>query len=88
MIQKDLTINNKHGLHARPAAQFVKVSSQFECDIWVERDEERVNGKSIMGLMMLAAPSGATISISTDGSDETEAMNALEALVVGGFDDE
>jgi phosphocarrier protein len=87
MIQKELTINSKHGLHARPAAQFVKTSNQFSAEIWVEKDEERVNGKSIMGLMMLAAGPGSNIMIEADGEDETEAITALETLVSAGFDD-
>lgn len=87
MIQKELTINSKHGLHARPAAQFVKTSNQYSAEIWVEKDEERVNGKSIMGLMMLAAGPGSNILVEANGQDETEAMTALETLVTEGFDD-
>ncbi|MCB1226422.1 MAG: HPr family phosphocarrier protein [Verrucomicrobiales bacterium] len=75
------------GMHARPAAQFVKCASRFKCDIWVEKDEEPVNGKSIMGLMMLAAGRGETISITTEGEDEEQAMAELEALVTSGFGD-
>lgn len=85
MIQKELTISNKLGLHARPAAQFVKTSSSYSCEVWVEKDEERVNGKSIMGLMMLAAGQGSKLMVMTDGSDEQDAMSALESLVSGGF---
>lgn len=88
MTQKELTISNKHGLHARPAAQFVKTSNQYRSEIWVEKDEERVNGKSIMGLMMLAAGQGSTIVVSADGQDETEALTALETLISGGFDED
>ena len=88
MTQKELTISNKHGLHARPAAQFVKTSNQYSSEIWVEKDEERINGKSIMGLMMLAAGQGSRILVSADGQDETEAITALETLVTGGFDDD
>jgi phosphocarrier protein HPr len=85
MITKDLTIVNKLGLHARPAAMFVKVSSAWNSEIWVEKDDEQVNGKSIMGLMMLAAGCGAKINVSVEGPDEVEAMAALEQLVSGGF---
>ena len=88
MTQKELTISNKHGLHARPAAQFVKTSNQYRSEIWVEKDEERINGKSIMGLMMLAAGQGSRILVSADGQDEAEAITALETLVTGGFDDD
>lgn len=85
MITKELTIVNKLGLHARPAAMFVKVSSAWNSEIWVEKDDEQVNGKSIMGLMMLAAGCGAKISVSAEGPDEEQAMAALEQLVAGGF---
>ncbi len=88
MTQKELTISNKHGLHARPAAQFVKTSNLYRSEIWVEKDEERVNGKSIMGLMMLAAGQGSKILISAEGQDETEALTALETLISGGFDED
>ena len=87
MIQKELTINNKHGLHARPAAQFVKTANTFRAEIWVEKDDERINGKSIMGLMMLAAAEGSRILIMAEGDDESEAIAALDALVTGGFDE-
>ncbi len=88
MTQKELTINNKHGLHARPAAQFVKTSSRYQSEIWVEKDDERVNGKSIMGLMMLAAGQGSRILVTAEGQDESEALNALESLISGGFDED
>ena len=88
MTQKELIISNKLGLHARPAAQFVKTSSQYSSEIWVEKDEERVNGKSIMGLMMLAAGQGSTILVSADGRDESDAISALETLITGGFDED
>jgi phosphocarrier protein len=81
MITKKLTILNKLGIHARPAAQFVRVASRFAADVTVEKDDESVDGKSIMGLMMLAVGCGADITVTTDGSDEAEAMAALEELV-------
>lgn len=86
-VQKDFIIQNKMGMHARPAAQFVKRASQYKCDIWVEKDEEPVNGKSIMGLMMLAAGRGETIKITTDGVDAEAAMEDLGELVNQGFGD-
>lgn len=86
-LHKDLTIRNKMGMHARPAAQFVKRASKYRCDIWVEKDDEPVNGKSIMGLMMLAAGRGETIKLITDGVDAEEAMADLEELVQTGFGD-
>ncbi len=85
MISKELTIVNKLGLHARPAAMFVKVASACDSEVLVEKDDEQVNGKSIMGLMMLAAGCGAKITVSADGSDEAAVMEKLEALVNSGF---
>jgi phosphocarrier protein len=75
------------GMHARPAAQFVKRASKYQCDVWVEKDDEPVNGKSIMGLMMLAAGRGETIKIIADGSDAEQAVADLEELVSSGFGD-
>ena len=85
VLRKEFTINNKLGLHARPAAMFVKLANQFQAEIWVGQEDEQVNGKSIMGLMMLAAPGGSTISISAEGEDAGEAVEALGGLVQGGF---
>jgi phosphocarrier protein HPr len=87
MLERDLTITNKNGMHARPAAQFVKLASQFKSEILVEKDDEQVNGKSIMGLMMLAAAKGEKIRVSTQGEDEEQAMAAIEQLVRTGFGD-
>ena len=86
-IEKELTIRNQMGMHARPAAQFVKRASKYQCDVWVEKDDEPVNGKSIMGLMMLAAGRGETIKIIADGSDAEQAVADLEELVSSGFGD-
>lgn len=85
MITKKLTILNKLGIHARPAAQFVRVASRFASDVTVEKDDESVDGKSIMGLMMLAVGCGAEIVVSVEGEDEAAAMAALEELVAGKF---
>ncbi|MES2709037.1 MAG: HPr family phosphocarrier protein [Verrucomicrobiota bacterium] len=85
MLTKEFTITNKLGLHARPAAMFVKVSSAHDAEIWVEKDDEQVNGKSIMGLMMLAAGFGAKIKVTTEGKDANAAMDQLEALIASGF---
>jgi phosphocarrier protein len=87
MLTRELTITNKLGLHARPAAMFVKVSSAHQAEIWVEKDDEQVNGKSIMGLMMLAAGRGETIKIIADGNDAEAAVADLEELVTSGFGD-
>ncbi len=88
MITKKLTILNKLGIHARPAAQFVRVASRFQADVTVEKDDESVDGKSIMGLMMLAVGCGADIMVTVDGDDEAEAMDALEELVARKFGEE
>ena len=87
MTSRELTISNKLGIHARPAAQFVKTASKFEADIRVEKDGEEVNGKSIMGLMMLAAGHGSVIKIIVEGSDAQDAMKALEDLVNRNFEE-
>lgn len=81
MIEKELLIINKLGLHARAAAKFVNASSRFISDIWVICRGQKVQGKSIMGLMMLMASKGTTIKLIIDGDDETEALSALEALI-------
>jgi phosphocarrier protein HPr len=81
MIEKTIKINNRHGLHARPAAQFVKVAGKFRSDIKVIKDGLEVNGKSIMGIMMLAAEPGSEIVLITAGEDEMEAMHALRELI-------
>ena len=87
MLERELTITNKNGMHARPAAQFVKLASQFKSEILVEKDDEQVNGKSIMGLMMLAAAKGEKIKVSVHGADQDAAMTAIEGLVHSGFGD-
>lgn len=85
MITKKITVLNKLGIHARPAAQFVRVASRFQADVTVEKDEERVDGKSIMGLMMLAVGCGAEITVTAEGADEKEALAAIEELIAGKF---
>jgi len=84
-VEKDFTIVNPEGLHARPAAKFVKLSNRFESEIWVRRDDEEVNGKSIMGLMMLAAEKGAVIHVSASGADGEAALSRLGELIDSGF---
>lgn len=84
-MTKEFTITNKLGLHARPAAMFVKVSSAFNAEVWVQKDDEQVNGKSIMGLMMLAAGYGAKIRVTCEGAQAAEAMQGIEALISSGF---
>jgi len=87
MPSKQLTISNKLGIHARPAAQFVKTASKFESDIRVEKDGEEVDGKSIMGLMMLAAGHGSVLTIIAEGTDAEDALNSLGTLVESNFEE-
>ncbi|MET3517339.1 phosphocarrier protein [Pseudacidovorax sp. 1753] len=76
-----MTISNKLGLHARASAKLTKLAGSFPCEVWIARGERRVNAKSIMGVMMLAAGLGATVELETDGPQEQEAMNAIVALM-------
>ena len=85
---KELTIVNRLGLHARPSAMFVKAAGKFRCEIWVEKDGERVNGKSIMGLMMLAAGQGSKLLVTAEGGDAEKALGELEAIVLGKFNED
>lgn len=85
---KVLTIVNRLGLHARPSAMFVKTASRFRAEIWVEKDGEKVNGKSIMGLMMLAAGQGSKLLVTGEGSDAEKALQELEAIVLRKFDED
>lgn len=85
MIRTTTTIVNKLGLHARASAKLTKLAGSFPCEVWMSRGERRVNAKSIMGVMMLAAGKGSKVSIETDGSDEAEAMAALLALIADYF---
>lgn len=85
MTEQEVCIINELGLHARPAAQFVKLASQFTSTIELIRDGAGVNGKSIMGVMMLAAEQGAQVTVRADGADEAAAVAALVALIGRGF---
>lgn len=85
MIERSVTIANKNGLHARPAAEIVKAAAKFKSDITLVRDDLEVNGKSIMGVMMLAAEFDATILLRAEGLDAEEAVAALAALIEGRF---
>lgn len=88
MLEEQFTIVNKLGLHARASALFVKTASQFKADVKVIRDGIEVNGKSIMGIMMLAAAKGTTITLQVSGGDEAEAMQVLGELIRNGFGEE
>ena len=85
MIKTTTTINNKLGLHARASAKLTKMAGSFPCEVWVSRGDRRVNGKSIMGVMMLAAGMGTEITLETEGAREREAMDALLALIADKF---
>jgi len=87
-MARDFLVLNKLGIHARPAALFVKTATRFQCDIFVEKDGERVNGKSIMGLMMLAAGPGCKLTVHANGHDATQALTEIEALLKRKFDEE
>ncbi|OGA96895.1 MAG: phosphocarrier protein HPr [Burkholderiales bacterium RIFCSPHIGHO2_12_FULL_61_11] len=88
MIKTSTSINNKLGLHARASAKLTKLAGSFACEIWMSKGERRVNAKSIMGVMMLAAGLGSTVEIETDGADEQEAMAALLTLIDDKFGEE
>ncbi len=81
MLQQNALIINKLGLHARASAKLTQLASQFPCEVWLSRNDRRINAKSIMGVMMLAAAKGATITVETGGEQEQEAMIALLALI-------
>ncbi len=85
MIKTPATISNKLGLHARASAKLTKLAGSYPCEVWMSRGERRVNAKSIMGVMMLAAGMGSTVGIETDGDREQEAMDALLALIADKF---
>ncbi len=84
-VSCEVTVKNKNGVHARPSSQFVKLASSFTCEVWVEKDGESINGKSIMGLLLLAAGPGSVLRITCSGIDAQNALQQLKALVQGGF---
>ncbi len=81
-VEKSLVIKNKSGLHARPASLFVQIANKYDCDITVRKGRQKVNGKSIMGIMMLAAEKGSRITIIAEGADAKEAVEELEGLLL------
>ena len=84
-VRKRFKITNKQGLHARPAALFVRTAARYTSEIWVTKDDDEVNGKSIMGLMMLASEYGSEVEVRAEGEDEEAAINELDRLFSGGF---
>ena len=85
MIKTTTTISNKLGLHARASAKLTKLAGSFSCEVWISKGDRRVNAKSIMGVMMLAAGLGSEVELETDGTQEQEAMDALLALMADKF---
>jgi phosphocarrier protein HPr len=85
MISKDFTINNKLGLHARPSAQLTQVAGRYQSEVFIARNGRRVNAKSIMGVMMLAAGPGSTVTVDAEGPDEQAALDAIGELISSGF---
>jgi phosphocarrier protein HPr len=85
MVERTVTITNRNGLHARPAAEIVKTAAKFKADVTLVRDDLEVNGKSIMGVMMLAAEYGSSLVLRADGPDEAAALDALATLIESKF---
>ncbi len=88
MTQGEAVVVNRLGLHARPSARLTALASKFSSEVWLTKKERRVNAKSIMGVMMLAAARGSTLRIEADGLDEKEAVTALQELIDSGFEEE
>ncbi|MDP3420369.1 MAG: HPr family phosphocarrier protein [Thiobacillus sp.] len=88
MQQRDVEVVNKLGLHARPSARLTQIASSFKSQVFMSRNGRRVNAKSIMGVMMLAAAKGSTITLETEGEDEVEAIDTLADLIASGFGEE
>ncbi len=87
-VEKEVTIVNRLGMHARPAALFVRIASRFRSEVWVEKEGEQINGKSIMGLMMLAAGQGSKLTIRCEGPDAEKALEEIEELIAAKFNEE
>ena len=87
-VTREFTVKNRLGVHARPSAQFVKLCSRFRCEVWVEKDGEQVNGKSIMGLMMLAAGMGSKLTVICEGPDGEKLLGEIGALIDRKFDED
>lgn len=85
MISRDVTITNTIGLHARPATFFIQKANAYKCSVWVEKEDRKVNAKSLLGVLSLGIAQGMTIKLIADGSDENEALDGLQALIDTGF---
>jgi len=88
MIEREVTVRNRAGIHTRPASMIVRTASKFDADVFLQRDNYEINGKSVIGVMTLAAEQGATLTLVVEGSDEEEAADALEELFDDGFGEE
>lgn len=87
MISRDVVITNTSGLHARPATFFIQKANSYSCSIWIEKDERKVNAKSLLGVLSLGIAKGMSITLIADGKDEKEALDGLEELINKGFAD-
>lgn len=87
MITRDVTIQNNVGLHARPATFFIQKANSYKASLWVEKDDRRVNAKSLLGVLSLGIVKGMTVTLIADGADETEALDGLTELIATGFED-
>lgn len=87
MLVKEVTVENQVGLHARPATFFIQKANEYKCALWVEKDERRVNAKSLLGVLSLGIVGGTTIQLIADGVDEAEAINGLVKLIESGFNE-
>ena len=85
MLTREVTINNQVGLHARPATFFIQKANEFKSNIWIEKDDRKVNAKSLLGVLSLGIVKGTSVKLIADGSDEKEALNTLETLIVSDF---
>ena len=88
MLQREVEIINRLGLHARASARLTQVAARYKANVWLGRNGRRVNAKSIMGVMMLAAAKGSTVVVETDGPDEEQAMDAITKLIAGRFEED
>jgi len=85
MLTREVTINNQVGLHARPATFFIQKANEFKSSIWIEKDDRKVNAKSLLGVLSLGIVKGTSVNLVADGSDEKEALNTLAALIASDF---
>lgn len=85
MLSREVTINNQVGLHARPATFFIQKANEFKSNIWIEKEDRKVNAKSLLGVLSLGIVKGTTVKLIADGSDEKDALNTLETLIISDF---